>query len=63
MIADTTTDISAGTAVRAANWSGLLPPSSCWARRFVRFDTGSSSDAVFAIHTVVRANGSGDNPA
>lgn len=37
--------------------------SSCSARRLVRLETGSRSDAVFAIHTVVRANGSGDNPA
>ena len=28
----------------------------------MRFDTGSSRDAVLAIHTVVRVNGNGDSP-
>ena len=55
-------EIAAGTTISAANCSGPTPRSSCSASRLVRFETGSSSDAVLAIHTVVSANGSGDKP-
>ena len=46
---------SAGAHIRRRNAPAPPPPSVCRANRFVRLDTGSHSDAVFANQTVVSA--------
>ena len=48
--------------MRAAKWRGAGEPRAWTASRFVRFDTGSSSDPQLASQIVVKANGSGDAP-
>ncbi len=57
-----TTPASAAHTIRPANGIGPSSPMRSTASRFVRFDTGRRSDAVFASHTVVRANGMGGSP-
>ncbi|MEG8035957.1 hypothetical protein QP157_11700 [Sphingomonas sp. LR61] len=58
----TTTPATAGQAISPAKGSGPPRPIRSTASRFVRFDTGSSRDAVFASQTVVSANGIGGSP-
>src|ERR1019366_8848109 len=53
----TTMATIAGAAISAANLSGEYPDSRLAASRLVRLETGRSSDAEFASHTVVRAKG------
>ncbi len=50
-----------GAQLSAKNAAGDSPMREA-ASRFVRFETGSAMDAVFASHTVASANGSGGSP-